>query len=76
MSGNKRNGDIMRLLEVTISKTQKVNLGNYESTDVMIAVKAAVESDDDLFKAMDDIALKIDKQLAFEVKKAQEKRKQ
>lgn len=34
----------MRVEEVTVSRSKKVNLGNYESAEMFVAVKASVES--------------------------------
>jgi len=34
----------MRIEEVTVSRTKRVNLGNYESAEMFVALKAAVDS--------------------------------
>ena len=37
----------MRTIEITVSATRKVNLGNYESKDFFAALKVEIESGDD-----------------------------
>ena len=39
----------MRVIELTVSVTRKMNLGNYESKDFFGAVKMEVESGDDVW---------------------------
>ncbi len=34
----------MRVEEVTVSRSKKVNLGNYESAELFVALKATVDS--------------------------------
>ncbi len=38
----------MKIVEITVSKSQKVNTGNYESKDYFCSLKAEVEYDADL----------------------------
>ena len=38
----------MKIVEVTVSKSRKVNTGNYESKDYFIALKAEIEITDNL----------------------------
>ncbi|MHA2272740.1 MAG: hypothetical protein ACXACI_12820 [Candidatus Hodarchaeales archaeon] len=37
----------MKVTEVTVSKSQKVNLGNYETTDVSAVLKVELEPGED-----------------------------
>ena len=47
----------MRATELTISISRKVNLGNYESTDLFAALKVELESSDGQPEAVADSAL-------------------
>jgi len=42
----------MRTIELTVSVTRKMNLGNYESKDFFAALKMEIESGDDAWKAL------------------------
>jgi hypothetical protein len=37
----------MKIIEITVSISHKTNLGNYESEDTFVALKASPDSDED-----------------------------
>ncbi len=46
----------MRVEEVTVSRSKKVNLGNYESAELFVAVKATVDSTESTKNVGDTLA--------------------
>jgi len=44
---------LMKLIEVVVSFSKKINLGNYESKDVFTSVKAFIETQDSLAAVID-----------------------
>ena len=46
----------MRVEEVTISRSKKVNLGNYESAEMFVALKASVDSSESAKDVGDTLA--------------------
>lgn len=49
----------MKVIELTISKSRKYNLGNYQSRDVFAALKVEIESCD----IIEEVATAVTKQL-------------
>lgn len=55
----------MKVTEVTVSKSQKVNLGNYETTDVSAVLKVEVEPGEDHLEVIRSLS----RQLRHEIRR-------
>lgn len=53
----------MRVTEVTVSKSQKVNLGNYETTDMSAVLKVELGPEDDHL----EVIRRLSRQLRHEI---------
>jgi hypothetical protein len=63
----------MKIEEIVVSRAQKVNIGNYQSSDVFVSLKSIVgpnENPDDVFAAL---IQKADEYLDIEVGMVKEK---
>lgn len=59
----------MKVKEINVSITQKVNTGNYSSKGFGLSATAELSEQDDLLKVKQDLANRLNQMLDFEIKK-------
>jgi len=59
----------MKIKEINVSITQKVNTGNYSSKGFGLSATAELSEQDDLLKVKQDLANRLNQMLDFEIKK-------
>ncbi len=59
----------MKLKELTVSVSRKINLGNYESKGILIGATVALEETDDMLEAKQELTNRLNQFLEFEVKR-------
>ena len=61
----------MKVKEINVSVSQKLNTGNYTSKGFGLSATAELNEGDDLLKVKQELANKLNQMLDFEVKKIQ-----
>ena len=64
----------MKVTELTASRTARINLGDYESTDVFLSMKGEVEEGEDLTEARNELAQLIESSMVVQVHAAMKAR--
>jgi len=59
----------MKVKEINVSISQKVNTGNYSSKGFGLSATAELNESDDLLKVKQDLANRLNQMLDFEIKK-------
>ena len=59
----------MKVKEINVSITQKVNTGNFSSKGFGLSATAELGPEDDLLRVKQDLANKLNQMLDFEIKK-------
>ncbi|MFH1224696.1 MAG: hypothetical protein V1676_02740 [Candidatus Diapherotrites archaeon] len=59
----------MNVKELTVSVSQKVNLGNFQSKGIGLGITVELNDKDDLFKTKQQCADKLNQMLDFEIRK-------
>ncbi len=59
----------MKVREINVSITQKVNTGNYSSKGFGLSATAELSEQDDLLRVKQELANKLNQMLDFEIKK-------
>ena len=59
----------MKVKEINVSITQKVNTGNYSSKGFGLSATAELNESDDLLKVKQELTNKLNQMLDFEIKK-------
>lgn len=59
----------MKLKELTVSVSRKINLGNYESKGILIGATVMLEESDDMLEAKQELTNRLNQFLEFEVKR-------
>ena len=59
----------MKIKEINVSITQKINTGNYSSKGFGLSATAELSDQDDLLRVKQELANKLNQMLDFEIKK-------
>jgi hypothetical protein len=59
----------MKVREINVSITQKVNTGNYSSKGFGLSATAELSPEDDILRVKQELANKLNQMLDFEIKK-------
>ena len=62
----------MKVTEINVSVSQKLNTGNYSSKGFGLSATAELAEGDDLLKVKQELANKLNQMLDFEIKKIKE----
>lgn len=57
----------MKIIELTVSKSQKVNMGNYESQDYFCSLKAELEITDNIDSVAEDMFSQCEQLIRVEI---------
>jgi hypothetical protein len=62
----------MKIKEINVSVSQKLNMGNYESKGFGLSATAELSEQDDLLQVKQQLTNSLNKMLDFEIKKIKE----